>query len=87
MINNYNTNMEKYETTDLGLASLLSMSFPLEMKVENKKGVFVFNKTPELQQLIKGYWDNNISVEPQSYFDAIKKIKNRLYNSGIGGAK
>ena len=73
--------MNEYKTTDLNLAVILSLNFQIkELENNNGRGTFVFQDTEELQDLVKDYWNRQLSVEPQSLFDALKTIKNRLYN-------
>lgn len=75
---------ELYSTSDLSLAAVISLSFPLEAidKSQNPhKALFIFKRDNELELLIQDYWKGKISVNPQEYFNALKGIKARLYES------
>lgn len=70
-----------YSTTDLQLATIISMNFPIrELQNQRGRGIFVFDKTPQLDDFIKAYWDKQLSVEPQALFNAMATLKNRLYS-------
>ena len=72
---------ETYKTTDMALATVLSMNFPVrELINKNGRGTFIFDNTDELQELVNAFWNKQIKVEPIALFDALKSIKNRLYN-------
>jgi hypothetical protein len=72
---------ELYKTTDMALAATLSMNFPVkELQNVNGKGVFFFENTDELVEFINAYWNKQLQVEPIAYAEALKMIKNRLYN-------
>jgi len=78
MINQY------YSTSDLALAALISLSYPLEVidKTQNPyKALFLFKRGEQLDQLIESYWKGEIKVNPQVYFNALKNIKARLYGN------
>jgi len=73
--------MNEYRTTDMNLATVLSMNFPVREIINNQgRGVFVFDDIEDLQALVKDFWNRQLTVEPQSLFDALKTLKNRLYN-------
>ena len=76
-----NENEQLFLCTDLALASALVSEFPIiKIDVTNpKKAVFVFKNSPKLQKMIAGYWNNTLAVEPKSYFQSIKLLKNRIY--------
>lgn len=72
-----------YSTSDLALASLISLYYPLEAidKTQNPyKAQFIFKKEEKLNELIELYWKGEIRVEPQTYFNQLKNIKARLYS-------
>jgi hypothetical protein len=72
---------ESYKTTDMALATVLSMKFPIrELISKNGRGTFLFDKSDELEDFVAAFWDKQLSVEPVSLFEALKTIKNRLYN-------
>jgi len=74
-------NNELYKTTDMNLATVLSMNFPVrELQNTNGKGTFYFDNTDELQEYVNNCWNGQLRVEPMSLLNALKTIKNRLYN-------
>jgi len=77
-----NHNENYYKTSDLSLATSLSLFSPIESTeiVDNKKVLFVFQKSQELDKLIAMYWRGEIRVEPQQFFSQLKVIKTRIYS-------
>jgi len=77
--------IEKYfTTTDLGLsASLLNKGFELVQldKLNPKKVQFIFLKRAGINKTINDYWSDKLNVNPRTYFDNIKLLKNRLYSN------
>ena len=82
-INNENENniSRLYKTSDLGLATTLSLHFPIKKIDRNnpRKVVFAFVQTKELDDFVNKYWLNSIAVEPQTFINQIKNIKTRIY--------
>lgn len=72
---------QEYSTTDLGLASFLSLYFTLDAldKTFPEKTSFIFIRSVELEKLVDAYWKRKVQVNPQDYFSAIKNLKSRLY--------
>ena len=72
----------EYKTSDLALATTLSMYLPVERTefVDEKKVVFIFSKTKELDNLIDRYWNGDLKVDPQQFFARLKVIKARIYS-------
>jgi hypothetical protein len=70
-----------YATSDLALATAISLWLPLEAidKTNPTKAVFLFKRDENLDQLIEAYWRRELKVEPQAYFAQLKAIKARLY--------
>ena len=74
----------EFSTQDLNLsATLLVKGFVLKEIVKTPKGkaTFVFTPDDQISLIIQGYWDNNLKVNPQDLFNAIKLLKNRIYSS------
>ncbi len=70
-----------YKTSDLALAAVIFLFYPLE-EIDNqnpRKAQFLFKKDAALDELIKNYWCGELKVEPQTYFNALRIIKARLY--------
>lgn len=76
------TNESHHKIHDLALATTLSLYFSIESTelVDNKKVLFVFLKTQELDKLIAMYWHGELRVEPQQFFNQLKVIKTRIYS-------
>jgi hypothetical protein len=70
-----------YQTSDLYLASYLIMK-GAKFKVEkgSKKSQFVFDRTPDLSAYVDEYLTGTGSCEPLAYTNAIKNLKNLLFN-------
>ena len=71
-----------YSTTDLALATAISIWYPLEAldRTQNPhKAQFLFKRDEQLDKLIETYWRGELKVNPQAYFNALKNIKARLY--------
>lgn len=71
-----------YKTSDLSLATTLSLYSPVKSTeiVDNKKVLFVFVKSPELNKLINMYWNGELKVDPQQFFNQLKAVKTRIYS-------
>ena len=71
-----------YKTADLGLATTLSLTFPILTIDRNnpRKVLFVFDLTDELSNFVNKYWRNEVVVEPQTFTNQIKNIKTRIYS-------
>ena len=78
---NQQLNKHYYQTSDLSLATTISLFSPIEDidRSNPRKAVFIFRKTPELEKLIDQYFRNEIKVSPQVYFNQLRVIKARLY--------
>jgi len=75
-------NGRHYKTSDLALATTISLSFPIE-SVEQTGGrrvVFVFRESEALDELVEAYWRCELKVEPQRFFDQLRTIKTRIYS-------
>lgn len=70
-----------YSTSDLALATAISLFYPLEAvdKQNPRKAQFLFKRDGKLDELIESYWRSELKVEPQAYFNAMRVIKARLY--------
>lgn len=79
-------NNNTYKTTDMNLAVVLSLNFPIkELQNVAGRGVFIFDNTPELNEMINAFYNHGLSVDPLVLFDTQKTIKNRLYSQIKGG--
>lgn len=72
-----------FETTDLGLGTtIVTLGFTLDsLDRSNPSRVrFIFRKQDGLDEAVRAYWQKELSVEPLSYFNNIKLMKNRIYS-------
>ena len=69
---------------DIGLlAYLLCQNFELvglDKAVRNKV-LFILKRGNGIDPEVKKYWDFKSSVDAQSYFNQIKRLKNQIYSS------
>ena len=77
-----NLNNQSNKVSDLALATTISLYFPIQsiQPIDGRKVVFVFDKTPEVDDLISKFWSGGLMVEPQQYFNQLKVIKTRIYS-------
>jgi len=70
-----------YKTSDLSLATTLSLFCPIETleRINPHKVCFVFKRNKKFDELLEQYWKQDLKVEPQLYFNQLKIIKARLY--------
>lgn len=76
-------NQEKFRTSDLALATTLSLFEPIEsIDMSNKpRAYFEFHSGPELEGLINMFWNGEMLVEPKKFFGQLRTIKSRLYET------
>jgi hypothetical protein len=74
-------NKHYYQTSDLSLATTISLFCPIEEinRSNPRKAVFIFRKTLELEKLVDQYFRNEIKISPQTYFNQLRVVKARLY--------
>lgn len=72
---------DHYSTSDIALATTLSLFYPLEVvdRTNPHKAQFLFKRDDQIDQLIETYWRGEIKINPQAYFAALKNLKSRLY--------
>lgn len=70
-----------FESSDLALVAFLSLISPIESidKSNPRKAVFIFSQTQELDKQVRDYWRGETRVEPRAFFDALRRIKARIY--------
>jgi hypothetical protein len=78
---NQQTSSNTYVTSDLALATTISLQFPIQDidRSNPRKAVFVFLRSPELEELVEGYFRNALKISPQTFFNQLRDIKSRLY--------
>ncbi|QQS44354.1 hypothetical protein IPM65_02015 [Candidatus Roizmanbacteria bacterium] len=77
-------NNDYYSTSDLSLATTLSLWCPIEDidRSNPRKALFIFQNTEKLQDLVAEYYRDEIKVSPQVYFNQLRVVKARLYANG-----
>lgn len=71
-----------YSTSDLALATTLSLFYPVEAidRQDPHKAIFLFKRRgTDVDQLVETYWKGELKVNPAAYFQQLKIIKARLY--------
>jgi len=77
-----------YTTPDLNLATVISLSYPLDSieRLSDRKMAFVFKREEGLDQLIESFWKRGLMVEPNQYSEHRKMLIARMGNEeGFGG--
>ena len=84
-------NMNKYlnesgfmEITDINLATCAYyFGFKIDSidKTNPSRAVFIIERDANLDSLIEGFWSKTLLVDPLTYFNCLKEIKTRLYQS------
>lgn len=78
-----NTN-DFYKSSDLALcASLCVLGYTIEAidVNESQKASFLFKRDENLDEVIKQYWTHQLRIEPMAFFNSIKEVKSRIYNT------
>lgn len=70
-----------YITSDLALATAISLWFPIIVidKVNPQKAEFIFQREMEIDGIVEAFWKKELKVDALSYFSQLKVIKARLY--------
>lgn len=74
----------EYRTSDYQLAAtLLSLDFKMEGldKSDPTRMQFIFEDSPELEEVVGKYWGKTLKVEPNALWNNFKIIKNLLYEA------
>jgi hypothetical protein len=74
-----------YSTSDLALATTISLYYPLEVVdcTNPHKAKFLFKREKSLDQFIEAYWMGELKVNPATYFNQLRIIKARLYEERL----
>ena len=74
-------NENEIKTSDLCLATSLSLYSPiLSIKFESSgKGIFIFERSKNNDDLIDSYWNGSLLVKPLEFFQQLKVLKSRIY--------
>ena len=70
-----------YNTSDLALATVISLSYPIEEvdRQNPRRSQFLFRRNADLDRLVDSYWRGELQVEPQQFFNQLRVVKARLY--------
>lgn len=75
-------NKNFYETQSLSLAStLVCLGIDLDSVIKDQQGkaTFIFPQTKELNQATELFWKRELKVEPNSFWEAQRFLKSRIY--------
>lgn len=74
----------QYETTDLGLAAALSSNGHVIDRIDGNamRKTFVFADKSEVEDEVKAWYEDSLTVHASKYFNEIRNIKSRIYNGG-----
>ena len=79
----------KFETSELVLAAALqTLGFiPDISKTPDNRFLFVFTKSPELDEAVSDYWTNRLKVNPKLQWNNVRELKSRMstYQSNSSG--
>lgn len=80
-MNHKNTNPDCYITSDLALATAISLHHPIISidKTNSNKALFIFKDGQDIQQFLQEYWSGTVKVNPLEYFNQLRNVKSRLY--------
>lgn len=71
-----------YKTNDFALsASLLAMNFKVQKleKLGSGRVVFYFENNDDLMNTVEDYWQDRLTINPKTFFNAQKELKARMY--------
>jgi len=73
-----------FQSSDLSLVTTISLFHPIDSidRSNPQRIVFIFKRERSLDDLIKAYWNEQLTVKPQKFFSQLSLIKTRIY-SGI----
>jgi len=72
-----------FKTSDLALAAVILLYYPIQSinKSNPKRVIFIFTKDKNFDLYIERFYRGELSVNPFKYFQNLKLLKNRIYNS------
>ena len=70
-----------FQTSDLSLVTAISLFYPIDAidRSNPNRIVFSFKRENGLDELIQGFWSNDLKVSPLLYFNQLKVVKSRIY--------
>ncbi|MEI6190763.1 MAG: DUF5659 domain-containing protein [bacterium] len=80
----YEKENDFFESSDLSLVSCLYY-FGCKIEAINKnnpsRAVFILKRDKGLDEVIQGFWSHSLQVDPLTYFNSLKEVKTRLYQT------
>lgn len=79
-----NSNIDYYQNSDLPLiCALCCYGYCVEFidRTNSRKAVFSIKRDEKLDELVQRYFTRQLPVDPCTFFNMQKNLKNRLYNS------
>jgi hypothetical protein len=70
-----------YCTNHFALAAILTLVYPLE-RIDDRSlsGVqFVFRRDASLEALVAQYWQRELRIEPQTYYQQLQRLQQRVW--------
>ena len=81
-MNQDNNTKNLYRTSDLSLCAALCVSGFVAKEIEKvnpQRSAFVFDSSVALEEVVAQYWQGELRVEPQVYFNQLRTLKSRIY--------
>lgn len=75
---------EYFQSADLSLvATLASIGYSIEAIDRNNgsRAIFLIPRDKFLDEKVQAFWSHSITVDPLTYFNCLKELKTRLYNT------
>ena len=83
MNNKIEKSENKYSTTDLCLAGVLAIFYPLEEVTKDpfsNKSIFVFSDSEALGEMVNKFHLGELRIEPRVVFSQLRILKTRLHD-------
>jgi hypothetical protein len=80
MINQKLVTDDYYSTSDLALATAISLFYPIDL-IDHRnpqKAEFLFKRSNQIDKLVESFFRGEMRVSPQAYFFQLRSIKTRL---------
>lgn len=76
-----NKNENYYRTSDMALATVLSLTHVIEDvdRRDPRRATFKFRHTADLNKVVDMYWKHELRIDPLQFFNQLKLLKSRLY--------
>lgn len=76
---------ESFESSDLSLVAALCCFGAVIESVDRSapRAVFFIRREKGLDQLVQAFFSHSLTIDPLTYFNALKEAKSRLYGGDI----